>query len=224
MKKLTLNLITFFLGTLALNAQITEGSILYTMQVEGMPAEQAAMFGDMDLRNTFKNGKVLTEMNSMMGSTQILVDDKNVLMLIDQMGNKMAINQTKEDAEKENAKNKQPDPKIEYTNETKTIAGYECKKAIITLVDKNKKEEKIDMWYSEKFANPNIDGKGKGQQIMKGLKGLPFEYAGSFGPMKTKITAKEVSEAPVADEKFKLSSDGYKVMTPQELKAIMGNN
>ncbi len=224
MKKIALLVFTMFLGTLALNAQVAEGSILYTMQVEGLPAEQAAMFGDMDLRNTFKNGKVLTEMNSMMGSTQILVDDKNVLMLIDQMGNKMAINQTKEEAEKENAKSKdkQADPKIEYTTETKTIAGYECKKAIITLVDKNNKEEKIDMWYSDKFANPNIDGKGRGQHMMKGLKGMPFEYVGSYGPMKTKITAKEVSEAPVADEKFKLSTDGYKLMTTQELKAVMG--
>jgi GLPGLI family protein len=30
--------------------------------------------------------------------------------------------------------------------ETKTIAGYECKKAIVTMVNKDKKEEKMDVW------------------------------------------------------------------------------
>jgi hypothetical protein len=78
------------------------------------------------------------------------------------------------------------------------------------------------MWYSDKFENPNKEGKGRGQSIMKGLKGVPFEYAGGQGGMKFKMVAKEVSVDPVNDSKFVLSTEGYKMMTADELKAMSG--
>jgi hypothetical protein len=224
MKKLFSTLAVVALSVVSLNAQIKEGYIVYDMKLEGLPPEQAAMIGDMETKVTFKNGKSLTEMTSMMFTNQTLSDENGVLMLMEQMGNKMAIKQTKEEIEKEEAKikDKPADPKIEYVNETKMIAGYECKKAIITSVGKDKKEEKIEMWYSDKFENPNKEGKGRGQGIMKGLKGVPFEYAGGQGGMKFKMVAKEVSIEPVADSKFVLSAEGYKMMTADELKAMQG--
>ncbi|HRG00432.1 MAG: hypothetical protein U0W65_02290 [Bacteroidia bacterium] len=224
MKKLFSTLAVVALSALSLNAQIKEGSITYAMTMEGLPPEQAAMIGDMELKTTFKNAKVLTEMSSMMFNNQTLIDDKGMVMLMEQMGNKIAVKQTKEEMEKEEAKQKDKpaDPKIEYTNETKTIAGYECKKAIVTMVGKDKKEEKMDVWYSDKFANINKDGKGRGQGFMKGLNGMPFEYSGSQGPMKFKMVAKEVSTEAVADSKFELSTEGYKLMTMDELKAMQG--
>jgi GLPGLI family protein len=224
MKKLFSTLAVVALTALSLNAQIKEGYILYDMKIEGLPPEQAAMMGDMETKVTFKNGKALTEVTSMMFSQQMVVDETGMTMLMEQMGNKIAMKQTKEEMDKAEAKlkDKPADPKIEYTNETKTIAGYECKKAIITTVGKDKKEEKMEMWYCEKFENPNKDGKGRGQNVMKGLKGMPFEYAGGQGGMKFKMTAKEVSTDPVADSKFVLSTEGYKLMTADELKAMQG--
>jgi GLPGLI family protein len=224
MKKLFSTLAFISISVLSLTAQNNEGFVLYDMKIEGLPPEQAAMVGDMENKVTFKNGKVLTEMTSMMFTNQTVIDENGMVMLMEQMGNKMAIKQTKDEMEKDAAKqkDKQADPKIEYINETKTIAGYECKKAIITIVGKDKKEEKMEVWYSEKFANPNKEGKGKGQGFMKGLKGMPFEYAGGQGGMKFKMVAKEVSVDPVSDGKFNLSTDGYKLMTMDELKALQG--
>jgi GLPGLI family protein len=224
MKKLFTTLAFISLSVLSLTAQNNEGFILYDMKIEGLPPEQAAMVGDMENKVTFKNGKVLTEMTSMMFTNQTVIDENGMVMLMEQMGNKMAIKQTKDEMEKEAAKQKDKlaDPKIEYINETKSIAGYECKKAIISIVGKDKKEEKMEVWYSEKFANPNKEGKGKGQGFMKGLKGMPFEYAGGQGGMKFKMVAKEVSVDPVSDGKFNLSTDGYKLMTMDELKALQG--
>ena len=224
MKKLFSTLAFISLSVVSLTAQNNEGFVLYDMKIEGLPPEQVAMVGDMENKVTFKNGKVLTEMTSMMFTNQTVIDENGMVMLMEQMGNKMAIKQTKDEMEKEAAKqkDKQADPKIEYINETKTIAGYECKKAIITIVGKDKKEEKMEVWYSEKFANPNKEGRGKGQGFMKGLKGMPFEYAGGQGGMKFKMTAKEVSVDPVSDGKFNLSTDGYKLMTMDELKALQG--
>lgn len=223
-KKLFSALAVVALSALSLNAQIKEGSITYDMKMEGLPPEQAAMMGDMELKNSFKNDKTLSEMSSMMFSSQTCIDEKGLTMLMEQMGNKIAIKQTKEEMEKEAAKvkDKPADPKIEYLNETKTIAGYECKKAIITMVGKDKKEEKMEVWYSDKFENPNIEGKGRGQAFMKGLKGVPFEFSNAQGGMKFTMIAKAVSTDPVDDSKFNLSTDGYKIMTMDELKAMQG--
>lgn len=225
MKKLFSTIAVVALTALSLNAQIKEGYVLYDMKIEGMPADQAAMLGDMETKLYFKNGKVMSELTSMMFTQQMTVDEKGMTMLMEQMGNKIAVKQTKEEMDKEAAKSKDktPDPKIEYFDETKSIAGYDCKKAVVTMVNpKDKKEEKMEMWYCEKFDNPNKDGKGKGQAMMKGLKGLPFEYSGGQGAMKFKMTAKEVSTDPVSDTKFELSTEGYKVMTMDELKAMQG--
>lgn len=223
MKKILLSAVALtVLSLTSIKAQIKEGYILYDMKIEGLPPEQAAMMGDMETKVTFKNGKSLTELSSMMFTQQALVDESGLVMLMEQMGNKIAIKQTKEELEKEAAKAKTADPKIEYINETKTIAGYECKKAIITIVDKDKKEIKTELWYSDKFDNPNKDGRGRGQNFMKGLKGVPLEYSSSMGTMKVKMVAREVSTDQVADSKFVLSTDGYKVLSMDELKAMQG--
>ncbi len=223
MKKIVLSAVALtVLAVTSVKAQIKEGYILYDMKIEGLPPEQAAMIGDMETKVTFKNGKSLTEVNSMMFSQQASSDENGVVMLMEQMGNKMAIKQTKAEIEKEESKNKMADPKIEYINESKTVAGYECKKAIVTILDKDKKEIKTEMWYSDKFENPNKEGRGRGQGIMKGLKGVPLEYSSSMGAMKVKMVAKEISTDPVSDAKFVLSTDGYKLMTMDELKALQG--
>lgn len=220
MKKFLFSIATIALTAISLNAQIKEGYVVYDMKLDGIPPEQAAMMGDMEAKVTFKAGKTLTEMSSMMFTNQTLIDANGLTMLMEQMGNKIAVKQSKEEMEKVAAKEKTEDPKFEYTTQTKMIAGYECKKAIVTVIDKDKKEEKIDLWYCEKFDNPNKEGKGRGQSIMKGLNGMAFEYSGGSGGMKFKMVAKEVSIAPIADEKFNLSTEGYKVMTMEELSSM----
>jgi len=224
MKIKFLSLAVALISVVSLNAQIKEGSVLYDMKIEGLPPEQAAMMGDMETKITFKDGKSLTEVNSMMFTQQMSADENGMVMLMEQMGNKIAVKQTKAEMEKEEAKSKDKpaDPKVEYFNDVKTIAGYECKKAIVTVVDKDKKENKVELWYSDKFENPNKEGKGRGQNVMKGIKGMPFEYSTTMGPMKIKMIAKEVSTEPVPDSKFVLSTEGYKMMTTDELKAMSG--
>ena len=114
MNKLFSTLAVVALSVLSLNAQIKEGSITYAMTIEGLPPEQAAMIGDMENKVTFKNGKSLQEMSSMMFTNQTLTDDKGMVMLMEQMGNKIAVKQTKEEMEKEEAKQKDKpaDPKM----------------------------------------------------------------------------------------------------------------
>ena len=210
--------------TLSLKAQISEGYIIYDMKMEGLSSEEASMMGDMETKMTFKNAKSLVEINSMVYTQQICMDEKGgMLSLIEVMGNKMATKMTKEEIDKEASKSKEKNivPKIEYTSETKTIAGYECKKAIISYSTKDKKEVKNDVWYCDKFANQNMNS-GRGQSLYKDIKGLIFEFTNEQSGRKMKMVAKEVSVDPVSDSKFNLSTDGYKLMTMEELKAMQG--
>lgn len=191
------------------NAQVKEGSVTYVMTMEGLPPEQAAMMGDMETKIYYKDKKSLTEMSSMMFSTKTLNDENGLLVLMDQMGNKFFMRASKAELDKNAEVNKDKEPKIEYTSETKSIAGHECKKAIITIIGKEG-DVKSDVWYCEKIPYISQGGGGrKGGEMYKGLKGMPMEYSFKQGPMSIKMTAKEVSFDKVSDSKFVVTTEGY---------------
>jgi GLPGLI family protein len=199
-----------------------EGSVTYVMTVEGLPPEQAAMMGDMETKVFFKDKKTYTEMNSMMYSYKILNDDNGQLFVVDQMGNKYYTKTTKAELDKMAEEKKDKDPKIEYTNDTKTIAGYECKKAIVTNTGKDG-ETKTDVWYSEKVPYVSQGGGGRrGGEMFKGLKGMPLEFSVKQGPMNIKMSAKEISFDAVPDSKFVVSTEGYTEKKMEDLKKENG--
>lgn len=185
-----------------------EGSVTYVMTMEGLPPEQAAMMGDMETKIFFKDNKTYTEMNSMMYSYKILNDENGQLFLMDQMGNKFFTRTSKAELDKNAEVAKDKEPKIEYINETKTIAGHECKKAIVTAYGKEG-EMKTDVWYCEKVPYVSQGSGRKGGEMFKGLKGMPMEFSIKQGPMNVKMTAKEVSFEKVPDSKFVVTTEGY---------------
>lgn len=197
-----------------------EGSVTYVMTMEGLPPEQAAMMGDMETKVYYKDKKTYSEMNSMMYSYKILNDEKGQLFLMDQMGNKFFTRTSKEELDKMAEASKDKDPKIEYTNETKTIAGYECKKAIVTSTGKEG-EIKTDVWYSEKVPYVSQGG-GRRGEMFKGLKGMPLEFSMKQGPYNIKMSAKEVSFDKVPDSVFALSTEGYTEKKLDDLKKGAG--
>lgn len=197
-----------------------EGSVTYVMTMEGLPPEQAAMMGDMETKVYYKDKKTYSEMNSMMYSYKILNDEKGQLFLMDQMGNKFFTRTSKEELDKMAEASKDKDPKIEYTNETKTIAGYECKKAIVTSAGKEG-EIKTDVWYSEKVPYVSQGG-GRRGEMFKGLKGMPLEFSMKQGPYNIKMSAKEVSFDKVPDSVFALSTEGYTEKKLDDLKKGAG--
>jgi GLPGLI family protein len=195
-----------------------EGSVTYLMAMEGIPPEQAAMMGDMETKIYYKDKKSLTEMSSMMFSSKTLSDENGQLVLMDQMGNKFFMRASKAELDKNAEVNKDKEPKIEYLNETKTIAGFECKKAIVTATGKEG-EVKMDVWYTEKVPYISQGGARKGGEMFKGLKGMPMEFTIKQGPMNIKMTAKEVSFDKVPDSKFVLTTEGYTEKKMDDLKA-----
>ena len=169
MKKIFLAVFTVA-SLLNAQAQVKEGSVTYSVAVEGIPPEQASMMKGMEFTLSFKEKKSRAEFSSAMMNTITVSDDDGSLTLMDGMGQKSFIKMSKADLEKESKKN--PDPKITYVEESKTIAGYECKKALIEVKDQKGETQKLIAWYCEKIPYNSSGRMGQ----MKGLKGAPLEF------------------------------------------------
>ncbi|WP_420386209.1 DUF4412 domain-containing protein [Roseivirga sp.] len=188
----------------------------FAIDAEGDEAEMAMMMmQDSKMVLAFKGDKARVHMDmGMMTTTVISHDDsKSGLMLMDMMGMKMAVAMTEADYKK--ALENQKDPKIEETGETKTIAGYKCKKAIVTDEDGTK----MTIYYT-----PDLKPLNKNTEYTyKGIEGMPLEMHTVQEGMTITITATEVVKNNVSDDEFNLDiPEGYKKMTMQELEQMGG--
>lgn len=223
MKKLFLAVLT---STGLFSTAQNEGTVLYEMMIEGLPAEQASMMGDMTMKVVWKGDKVYSEQSSMMYEIKSVSDEKGTLLLMDQMGNKFY---TKIDPHDSKYQEKEiPDYQIEYTNDTKKIAGYECKKAIIKSKSRDGKEFTADIWYTDQIPNfyekqRYTSKRNQGTIFLKQIKGTPLEYTIPGGPYTIRVIAKEINFNPVPDDIFKLSTDGYTEMKPEQLNKMGGS-
>lgn len=226
MKKL-LMIAALAFGYIQLNAQ-DNMTIKMSVKVEGLPEEYAGM-AENDVITYMKGDKSKTEVTSMMGSQIFLNDGAMTTALFEQMGNKTGWTMTKAeaDADEKEAAGKKQKPSIEYTSEKKMIAGYECTKAIVTSMvgkDKEKKEVKTDVWFTDKIKMPGTSKGKKGGMgpDLSDLKGYPMQTEMSMnqGGMEMKMisTVTEVDTKPVDDGVFKVSTEGYKMLTYKEMK------
>jgi hypothetical protein len=192
-------------------------TIKMNMKIEGLPAEYAA-YGEQETVTYIKGEKNKLEVTSMMGSQTTSFDGKMFTVLIDQMGNKMGYTATKEEMDASNNKS-EAKPKIEYTSEKKTIAGFECTKAILTSVDKDKKEDQVIVWVTDKIKS-DAKKRGRGVVNLGDLKGYPLEMQmkkmEQGGEMKITIAATEISTESVPDATFVLSTEGYQMSSFKE--------
>ena len=198
------------------SAQVKEGSITYLTSAQNLPPEYAAM-GEGEMKVTFKNGKTRIDNNSAMGTMILITDGKgNALTLMEGPMGKMYI---KSDLKKDTMK-EPPAPKITYVDEKKTVAGYECKKALVEMKTASGAVETKTFWYTEKIAPP--DGKYSGKMAVPGLKGVPLEFEMKQMGYTVKYTATAVSTSAVPDAKFEQSTEGYTEMDPNMMKGMGG--
>jgi len=133
----------------------------------------------------YYNGpKTRIEQKTSMGSAIILsnADTKEQTVLIDMMGQKMALKSTKE--ETENSIAQMPKADVVVGTETKTIAGYTCKKVDFTQDGKTS-----TIWVTEDIKLNNANW----QTPYKDVNGVMLEYtqiSGQEGEISMLITAK----------------------------------
>ncbi len=220
MKKILLQAfmcLTFF----SLNAQESY-TIKMNVRAEGLPPEYAA-YSEQDIVTYIKGNKSKTELSSMMFSSTVFFDGKQMTSLNDMMGNKSGYTATKE--ELESSGKDRSKPKIEYVDEKRTIAGYECSKAIVTSTGKDKKEIKTIVWYTEKIKLTLPKGPSRNMNDFGDLKGhaLAMETTTDMegNEVKFLMTTTEISTDNLDDALFVPNTEGYKMMTFKEFQDQM---
>lgn len=193
-----------------------EGTVTYSLEYQDLPAEMAmmeAMLPD-EMTTQIKGDKTRIEQSLGMGMSQVTIMDtkkESGVLLMDMMGQKMAVEMSKEEAEKMNKKSADAEkPEFKYLDETKEIAGYKCKKAIATV----KGQGEMTVFYTDELPS----GMSKHYE---GLKGFPLEYTIDAGQFKLKMTAKTVKKETLGADLFNIP-DGYQKMTFAEFEKAMG--
>jgi hypothetical protein len=199
-------------------------TIKMNVKAEGLPPEYAS-FAEQDIVTFVKGEKTRTDINSMMYNSTVWYDGKVLTSVNERAGSKTGFTATKEEMEAESDKPQKPT--IEYLNEKKTVAGYECSKAIVTSKDKENNEKKMTVWYTDKIKiDPSHRRRSnRGMTDLSELKGHPMamEMSQPFqgGEMNLKITTTEVLTTPIDDAQFVVNTEGYKMMSYKEAKETM---
>ena len=220
--KLLFSLVLFSVFSLNVSSQEAfTGQIIYKLDYEGMQINDAmkAMLPE-QMTLTIKGNKSKTELKTGMGD-QISIFDGNSkasVSLINMMGQKIAIKKTLDEVEID--RNKYPDLKLTLSENTKEIAGYNCRKAQIEVdaTDFNGLST-FTVFYTEELGNMGIN---YSDPLFGQIKGVMLEYEIKTRGMLMKFKAVEVKKSEVSDDTF-LIPDGYKEMTADELKKMFGN-
>ncbi len=218
--KTIISIIAFFTFTTTLLAQpLAEGRIVFDIKLGKDTDPQMASMMPKEAFSWFKKGKSRFEMTMMMGMKNTTITDeatKSSVVLMDMMGMKYAI-KNKMDGSDEGAKKSMEDAKVTKTTENKIIAGYKCTKTIVEFKDKSGKISKFDIWSTKDLL---FSARGQEGPLSK-VEGAALEFTLSQGPLNMTLTAREVVQEKVADEKFTVPSD-YKEMSMEDLMKMTG--
>jgi GLPGLI family protein len=213
MKKLSIILFAVFLfiGNVV-NAQkkFSEGVINYDIVINtGSDKPHAADFLDGATSTVFlKGSKSRTEMVSSLGTQSTIIDESNGnIFVLKEYGDQRYLIELKP-ADWKDANKRYEGVTFTFTNDTKKIIGYTCKKAIGKLTDGTT----FTVWYTTDLVPENNDF----QTANKGLPGLAMEYEASMGNLNVTYTVSKISFGPVTAAKFDLPKSGYRVMSYAE--------
>ena len=124
-------------------------------------------------------------------------------------------------SEEENDSLRQYDVEVDLVNETKIIAGYECKKAVVTWIPRDTalgEEQIFNYYYSSELGSENSN---EGGQLAE-IPGMLMEFQQIIGKMIMKYQATEVKKGGVKEADFLIPTD-YKIVTAEELQKEFSN-
>jgi len=218
MKKLRIALLFTVMITAAISSvaqkNISDGTLVYdiVIQTGGKEPQMADALDGATTTVYLKGTKSRTDMVNSLGNESTIHDSKtgNAVILKEYSGQKLMITLTSQNWI---AKNKAYDDiTFEFTNETKTIAGYTSKKAIAKMSN----GKTFVVYYSPDIVVENKDY----NSTFKNLPGLATQYEIENGKMKINYTLAKINFDPVPAAKFDFPKTGYRVMTYDESQAI----
>lgn len=216
MKNFILTLFLALSVNYSLKAQLTEGHFTYTIEASSENPDMQMVTGMMQgstLDIYFKDKITRSEMK--MGSMMNIVTVSNensgeILLLMSGMIGKNAILMTTEEIEA--LSEGKPEMNVELLDETKTIEGYLCKKAVLS--DENGGESIF--WYTEEIEISKV-----GQTYLnKEVPGFPMQYDLNNKGLKMTMTVTKTEKKldKNARSLFDMEiPEGYKTLTLEEL-------
>ncbi len=162
-----------------------------------------------------KGNSSRSEMISSLGTQSTIVDGKtgSVTVLKDYGEQKYMISMTSANWRESNKKYE--GVTFTYLDEFKTIAGYNCQKAIGRLSDSTT----FTVFFTKDLMPVNKDF----QYLNKNLPGLAMQYEAKLTNMMVTYTVSSVNFNPVPQAKFDLPRTGYRVMTYEESLGASGS-
>jgi len=196
---------------------ISEGTLVYDIVIQSgnkEPQMADALDGG-TVTVLIKGGQSRSDMVSALGKETTIHDSKtgNAVILKEYSGQKLMITLTKENWEQKNKAYN--DIKFETTDETKTIAGYTCKKAVAKLPS----GKSFVVYYAADLTISNKEY----NTTFKNLPGVALQYEYESGTMQYKYTLSKIGFEPVPVSKFDFPKSGYRVMTYEENQQLRKN-
>jgi GLPGLI family protein len=152
-----------------------------------------------------------------MGSQVQIIDGnaKTVTTLMDMMGQKFYYVESEEEISAQ--VDDTDDIRIDIKDETKEIAGYKCKKALVTVNDSGD-EMIFTIFFTEEIGSSalNIDN-----PYFKEIPGAMLEFEIDAGQGRMKMEATSVSKKTVSDSEFSIP-EGFQKKTSAEIKQMFG--
>ncbi|MBI5371762.1 MAG: DUF4412 domain-containing protein [Sphingobacteriales bacterium] len=212
-------LLVFLLAAEGPRAQrrLTEATISYDIVINtSNKTPQAADLLDGATSVVYlKGNSSRSDMISSLGTQATIVDGKtgNVTVLKEYGDQKYMITMTRDNWKESNKKYE--GVTFAFVEEYKTIAGYNCQKAVGTLADGSH----FNVYFTKDLVPVNKDF----QYLNKNLPGLAMQYEATLGNMLVTYTVSAVNFNPVQQSKFDLPKSGYRVMTYEESKGGKSN-
>ena len=211
------------LVSFAVSAQKKEktfaGSIKYAITYEDLDPQYKGQVPT-EMITYVKDSKVrMDQVSPMYTMSAITLEDGSAIVLFDVMGQKLAMQQSKEDIEKAKAEAKESgdlkesEPEVKATDEVKTLAGYKCTKYEVTTDG-----ETMEVFVTEDIPMPAIYHENS---QVKGIKGVPMQYSMNTQGMNMTMTAKEVKKGGVNNSMFMITDD-YQKVTAEEFSKMLG--
>lgn len=221
MKKFRISvlLIALFAFVINANAQrsISEATIVYDMVIQnGSGAQSGNALAGATTTVYLKGNNSRTDMVSALGKEVTIYNSKtnNAVILKEFSGQKLMIKLTKDNWVAKNKMYNNID--FELTGESKTIAGYNTKKAIAKLAD----GKTFEVYYTPELvpANKEYD------PTFSGLPGLAIQYDIESGGKKFSYSLSKINYDAVQVSLFDFPTSGYRVMSYEENQNLKKGN
>lgn len=195
-----------------------EGVITYKISYPDtkFTESQMAMFPKL-MTVSVKGDKSRTEIQ-MSGVSTVEIrnyTEKTSVALFDLMGQKYAIKASTAEIEKKIQE--EGKPTVEITSETKVIAGYTCKKAIIKVTNDGVAAT-FEAFFTNELGGKNVNFDNA---LYKDIDGVLLEFVINTKEMNMKLTASSVEKKSLAANLFVIPSD-YTQITKDELQNLFG--